>query len=518
MLCVLCITLIVGALYYVFIWKPKQNFERNDIYFQKSWPILGDMLPVVFQRLSLFENVERIYKNMGDRRYMGYFTFVTPGIMLKDPELIKHIAIKHFDNFMDHRPLITKEVDPLIANSLLTLCGQEWKDVRTVLSPAFTGNKMRTMLNLILKCAEQFSEHLSMLHQDQKVITIEMKDMFTRYTNDVISTCAFGLENNSYKEPDNEFYVVAKAITNFKGLRGLKLFLASLSVTLMKMCNMRFLNDYESKFYRSLVNDTMAYREKNKIIRPDMIHLLMEAKKGQLKYDESEEKDEHHKTDKKDLKLDMDDDVIVGQAVTFLIAGFDTSSTLMGFTAYELAVNPEIQEKLQQEIDETLEEKNGNISYDSLMGMKYMDMVISECLRKWPPLALTDRRCIKDFVLDDNGKEVLIEKGIVMQIPISALHRDESFYPDPLRFDPERFSDENKHRINTGAYLPFGIGPRNCIGSRFALLETKAMLVTLLAKFKFVPVEKTDIPLAVSKSSLTTLPEKDFWLGLEKRK
>lgn len=516
MFCELFIALIIGGFYYLYIWKPKQYFERNEINYQKSWPILGEMLPVLFQKMSLFENVERIYKNIGDRSYSGCFTFVTPGIMLKDPELIKHIAVKHFDNFMDHRPLLTKEVDPLIGSSMLTLCGQEWKNVRTILSPAFTGNKLRTMLNLILSCANQLAEHLNTLHQDQKVITIEMKDMFTRYTNDVISTCAFGLENNSYKEPNNEFYVTAKAITNFSGFRGLKLFLASLSITLMKVCKMTFLSAQESRFYRSLVNDTIAHREKNNIVRPDMINLLMEAKKGQLKYEENELHDEHHKTDKHDLKLDMDDDIIVAQAVTFLIAGFDTSSTLIGFTAYELAVNPDVQERLIEEIDEMLE-NNGKITYESLMGLKYMDMVISESLRKWPPLALTDRCCIKDFILEDNGKNVLIEKGVVMQIPIAALHRDATYYPEPLKFDPERFNDENKRGINSGAFVPFGIGPRNCIGSRFAVLETKAVLVTLLSRFKFVPVDKTDIPLTISKSSISTLPEKDFWLGLEKR-
>lgn len=91
-----------------------------------------------------------------------------------------------------------------------------------------------------------------------------------------------------------------------------------------------------------------------------------------------------------------------------------------------------------------------------------------ESLRKWTPGAFVDRRCVKRFVippLQPNERPVEIEPGEIVGIPIHAIHMDEKYFPQPQKFDPERFSDDNKHNIKPGTYMPFGIGPRNCIGT-----------------------------------------------------
>lgn len=142
-------------------------------------------------------------------------------------------------------------------------------------------------------------------------------------------------------------------------------------------------------------------------------------------------------------------------------------------------------------------------------------------MRKWPNALMTDRLCVKDYTIqpsNNNEKEVHIVKGNVFWVPIYGLHRDPQYFPNPDRFDPERFSDENKSNINPYAYLPFGVGPRNCIGSRFALLEIKTLIFHLLANFEIVPVEKTDIPLKLSKKQFNLAAENGFWLGLKARK
>lgn len=100
-------------------------------------------------------------------------------------------------------------------------------------------------------------------------------------------------------------------------------------------------------------------------------------------------------------------------------------------------------------------------------------------------------------------------------IPIFALHRDPKYFPEPERFDPERFNNKNKIYIKPYTYLPFGSGPRNCIESRFALLEAKALMFYLLSKFKVVPVEKTLIPLRISKKSFHLSAEDRFWFELK---
>lgn len=230
-----------------------------------------------------------------------------------------------------------------------------------------------------------------------------------------------------------------------------------------------------------MVLDTMKVRNEKNIHRNDMINILMQVRNGSLKHqnDESnapvdgfatvQESDIGRKT----VQRDWSDDEIVGQCFIFFAAGFDTVSTLLTFLSYELAVNPDIQEKLFNEITEIKEKLNGApLNYDTLSQMKYMDQVISETLRKWPPAVFTNRVCTKDYAyeLDDNHK-IRMEKGRVIWIPIHAIHHDPKYYPSPEVFDPERFSDENKHQILPGSFIPFGIGPRNCIGESLFLIS-----------------------------------------------
>lgn len=103
-------------------------------------------------------------------------------------------------------------------------------------------------------------------------------------------------------------------------------------------------------------------------------------------------------------------------------------------------------------------------------------------------------------------------------LPIYGIHRDPNIYPEPEKFNPERFNDDNKANINPYTYLPFGLGPRNCIGSRFALLEVKTVFFYLLQNFALVPTQKSQIPLKLSAINFSLSTEGGFWFGLEKLK
>lgn len=102
-------------------------------------------------------------------------------------------------------------------------------------------------------------------------------------------------------------------------------------------------------------------------------------------------------------------------------------------------------------------------------------------------------------------------------VPIYGYHRDPNYFPDPLKFDPERFNEENRGNIDPDTYLPFGIGPRNCIGSRFALMEVKTIFYYLLLNFTFEVTEKTQIPLKYAKNPVGIQAEKGIWLALKPR-
>ncbi|XP_044253641.1 cytochrome P450 9e2-like isoform X2 [Tribolium madens] len=437
-----------------------------------------------------------VYNFAPNSRYCGMYQFTMPTLFVRDPDLIKQLAVKDFDYFLNHRTFIPEESDPLWGKNLFALNNQKWRDMRSTLSPAFTGSKMKFMFPLISETAESFIQYF--LAKNEDVVTVEMKDAFTRFTNDVIANTAFGVKCESLKERENEFYLMGKEATNLKGFwKNMKLLVFFIFPEICKLCKIRFFSKSVANFFTNLIKVNIANREEFGIIRPDMIYLLMEARKN-------------------NLNEPISDEDITAQALIFFFAGFDTVSSAMCFLSYELATNPDIQKKLLQEIDSV----NGKPTYEVLMNLKYLDMVVSETLRKWPISVAADRICNKPYTIEPklpNEKPLHLEKNLPLWIPIYALHRDPNYFPDPNRFDPERFSDENKVNIKPYTYLPFGVGPRNCIGSRFALLEFKLIFFYILSQFEIIPIQKTQIPLKLDKTQFALTAENGFWLGLKRR-
>jgi len=147
-----------------------------------------------------------------------------------------------------------------------------------------------------------------------------------------------------------------------------------------------------------------------------------------------------------------------------------------------------------------------------------MDMIVAETLRKWPVGLALDRLCVKPYILEEkNGRTIKINPGETISIPMYGIHRDNDIYPEPDKFIPERFDDDNsKNSSQNINYFPFGLGPRNCIGSRFALMECKAILYHMLSNFTFEISDKTQIPLKI-KTGMVLLPEKGINIHLKPR-
>lgn len=199
----------------------------------------------------------------------------------------------------------------------------------------------------------------------------------------------------------------------------------------------------------------------------------------------------------------MDDD-LVAQAFVLFLGGFETTATFMRSAIYELARNPDFQQILIDEVDMVVRELDGKtISYKILNQMQFLEMVVQETLRKWPPFRATGRYCAKACVLrdDETGRGYNIKKGVYIVIPFGEVQMDPKFFPNPEKFDPYRFSDENKTIIISGSFLPFGLGPRMCIGSRYAILEAKLLLFSILAKVTIAKTSKTPEKLTFTQAN-----------------
>jgi cytochrome P450 family 6 len=145
----------------------------------------------------------------------------------------------------------------------------------------------------------------------------------------------------------------------------------------------------------------------------------------------------------------------------FQVAGQEGSSSTIGYILFELTRNESLMKRAKEDIKATLEKHGGNLTYESVKDMKFIDLLVKESLRKYPTLAMINRECTKNYQVP--GTDTVIEKGTAIFVSLMGMHRDENYFPNPEKFDPDRFADEI-HDYDEDAYMPFGVGPRNCLG------------------------------------------------------
>nr|ULR85584.1 cytochrome P450 [Spodoptera frugiperda] len=504
------------------------TFNQYGIKHDATVPFIGPTIKLLRAKEHIGQDLKNLYDRYPEERFLGRFELLKDSIVIRDIELLKKITIKDSEHFLDHT---SNGFESLFERSLFFMQGQEWKDMRSTLSPAFTSSKIRQMVPFMVEVGDQMMTSLKNQIENSKdgYVDIDCKDLTTRYANDVIASCAFGLKVNSHTDKNNDFYVTGKTAFEFKLHLLLVFFLISKVPYLKEALNWSVLPKKTQDYFINLFMSTMRERELKKIVRPDMIHLLMEANKGKLSHEEVKSTDtaagfatvEESSFGQRTMNRVWKDKDLVAQAFLFFVAGFETVSSSMCFIMHELAVHPDVQDRLVQEIREHDAKNGGKFTFDSILNMKYMDMVVSEVLRLWPPNVVLDRVCTKDYNMGKPNpaaeKDFIIRKGSPIMIPSYAFHHDAEFFPEPEKFDPERFSEENKHKINPMAYMPFGVGPRNCIGSRFALCELKVMLYQLLREMELSPCEKTCIPAKLDTKSFNNRLVGGHWLRFKPR-
>ncbi|XP_054157209.1 cytochrome P450 3A19-like [Oppia nitens] len=212
-------------------------------------------------------------------------------------------------------------------------------------------------------------------------------------------------------------------------------------------------------------------------------------------------------------KMTITDTDIVSTSILFFAAGYETTATILSFLLYLLALNENCQQKLYEEVNgQTV--KNETNSYDNLTKLSYLEACIAETLRLYTPVSLLGRTASEDYTIGNTG--ITVEKGTTIIIPIHALHHSPDYFPEPKQYRPERFLPENRDKIIPYTYLPFGAGPRNCVGMRFALMEAKAVVARMVIKYEFIRTANTKVPLQyVSKSSIPR--PTDFTVGVHYR-
>ncbi|KAI1308680.1 Cytochrome P450 3A24 [Halotydeus destructor] len=458
------VTVALMTVIYIYSYiKKKHSFWKNiGIPTPRILPVVGHALDNFLD--DMHEVLLKDSKTVG--RTYGVYNVVKPVLVTSDPELIKHITIKDSHVFVNHETFLDMfdETGKLL---LFNMKDDQWRRVRNIVTPCFTSGKMKSMLPIMRKCSTDCATALGLRVGED----IDLRDIFGRYTVDVIAKCLFAFKSDFYdmKKP-NQFLANAERLFKLNTLNFL-LFLI-LPKSIFNFFAPEVFPHEAMRYFRQVVELIVKERRDKKMRGNDFLQLLLDA------WEESSI------TDPKNSKK-MTEEEMIPQAVMFLSAGYETTATWVGFIFYLLAMNPEIQERLYNEVSE------GDLDYDKIMNYPYLDAVVLETLRMYPPLFIIGRTPSEDYTLP--GTEMTIPKATEVQISVWSVHYDAENYPEPETFDPMRFMPENKDKIKPCTFLPFGSGIRNCVGMRFALLEGKLLVADMLSKYKFVKTARTPL-------------------------
>ncbi|CAF1362555.1 unnamed protein product [Rotaria sordida] len=431
----------------------------------------------------------------------GIFEGTLPIYVVSDVDFIEEVYIKQFSNFNTRRPFFFLLADQEKRMHLGNSNAVKWRRQRHIINPIFSKAKLVSMIPLIIKSIDEFLDIIA-LYADRNV-DVDVRSMYTRLSMDVLCRCAFSLDMNVQRNFDNPFL---KALNTFFGVDNRKLLFvkaASILPSFVGIIIFRAVIRFNSLILKW--NETFPFFQFNELpylwllsrisglvvqarqdlgqsVRVDLLHLLLNAVTDQSIIDNNRYKDDKNLVNSSETqsmiinKLTYDE--VSGNILLFFLAGTETTSTGMSYCTYVLANHQDIQEKLQEEINLYSDDTDQSSIYDTVEKLIYLDMFIKEVIRMYPIAAFAmNRLCVEDTFV---GKH-RIKKGTIIQPDIYSVHYDMDIWGpvDPYQFYPERHSTKR----HPAAYLSFGIGPRNCIGMRFAYLELKIFLVRLLKTF-----------------------------------
>ncbi|XP_076666519.1 putative cytochrome P450 6a14 [Andrena cerasifolii] len=492
---ILCgVAALLVALYY-YSTSTYDFWKKRGVPGPRPLPVLGNTKDIMGVKTSLAAFLQKIYEEYKNEPMIGLFMGRRPILVLNDPDIIKDVLIKDFPKFADRGFNVFEKTEPLSIH-LFNIESERWRPLRSKLSPIFTSGKLKNMFPLIVECSDHLKIYLDKLVA--KGETVECRELTAKFTTDVIGTCAFGIDMNAMAEEDSEFRQMGRKIFEVSPETIFRLKMRQYLPRIYDLLGYIIPEKNFSPFFTKIVMDTINYRKQNDIFRPDFINMLIELQK--------------HPDKLENIKLT--DSLLTAQAFVFFAAGFETSSSAMSNALYELALNHEVQDKLREEIAEYFAKNNGQLKYEDIKHLKYLDKVFKETLRKYPAGPILMRKTTSEYTF--NETKVSIPKQLVLWIPIFPIHRDPNIYPNPDVFDPERFNEDAIAARHPMHYLPFGDGPRNCIGARFAVCQTKVGLITILRNHKVHVCDKTMIPYEFDPGAFLLAPKGGIYVKMTK--
>ncbi|XP_054156802.1 cytochrome P450 3A24-like, partial [Oppia nitens] len=476
-------------------WNIKSLYKaRNGISGPKPHLIFGNLFDI--KGMSSLKQKQYLIGKYG--KIVGLYYGCRPAVQVVDPELCKHIQVKHFQYFVDRPHSLSAVFHPAMKGSIQLSRGQRWKDIRSVQTPAFSTSKLKQMFKSIDGSIDTFLDILAKKQQQNISDTnnnntndFNIYAMFELLAADIIGRTCFGYETNVQTMTADNKYHLSNARPSPKWLRYVGYCFPSMSPLVNKFCDLvdlikHRLNLQPTGRLLDMSQDFMDFklRSNSNQKRKDLLQLMLDTVNSQTGIDRNYSKNKQ--------SISLSESEIRANCGFNYLAGSRTTGSTLGFVAHILVNHPDVQERVRQEVRE-LYETDGRLDYNTVTKLEYMECVINETMRLYPSsIDFAARETIADYKYSNN---ITIPKGTAIQFATYYMHRDPDYWPEPEKFDPERFSSggSRRHEWHPYAWQPFGSGPRNCPGVRLAYFMMKLCLAKLLINYRLEPGPRTEL-------------------------
>ncbi len=387
------------------------------------------------------------------QRYGDTYTFhlggVQKGMMTANPEIIQHVLQKNHRNYRKS-PIHFDKLAQFLGHGLLTIDGEYWLRQRRLIQPGFHRKRLEaltgTMNGEILRFVEGMKEKAA--QNPEQEMSHAMMELAFR----VVARALFSADI-----PEARLLQLSETITELQAFI-IRLIRQPYLEWWFRLSGAMKRHKEKSAFAQSIVMEIIRRRQESGGVHGDLLQMLLDAR-----YEDTGE--------------GMSDKQLLDECLILFVAGHETTANALAWTWYLLSQHPEAVRRLREEHRAVLGERMPE--FDDLPRLEYTLQVIEESMRLYPPAWITDRVAIAD----DEAAGVPIPAGAMIALSIYGTHHSAALWDDPEAFRPERFSKDNKAQRHPYAYLPFGGGPRLCIGNNFALMEMQLILVHMLRSF-----------------------------------
>lgn len=374
---VLCVVYVIYTLN-----SHKNYFKKHNI------PYIGvglsGFLKMLIGRKTFIELEMETYNHAiaCNSPVVGHTNFfnLSKAIYVTDMETMKNVYVKDFDHFINRPPITSGNDKEYIAKMLFSMEGEQWKILRAKMTPMFTTGKIKRMFETFRKSSEDMATYLkNHIGSEDSKDDLNFSHLFIKYTMDVIAGTAFGFDCKTWQVPvgqKSKFEEMAELYQfNFNPLKLLQFILMFVAPRIYDLFGFKTMDETAEKYFEWIIKQVIKDRRQTGDRKDDFLQLMLDLQAGTLKADDEEE--EENTTISGTSKLTFNDFDLVANSLQFLLAGFDTTQSVLCFALYAITKEEKVQQKMYEEVSSKMDKNGGKLTYESLMDMTYLDLVLS---------------------------------------------------------------------------------------------------------------------------------------------